>query len=331
MAVKKATAAKKKAPPARKVAAAKKETTPARKVAPAARANTSTRKAPLEKKTVTNKVAATKSAAKTTTKTKAAKATATAPTKATTAKRTTRAASKVGAASKATASKATASKATASKATAAKATRTAAKATGVAARATGAAARATGVAAIATGAAAAATGAAAKATGAAAKATGVAAKGSVAKTTEPVVPLQARPSNGASARPQRLRVRNSEKPWRVKELTAVRTELETDIARLRNEISRAESDLAGLMRDAGDGAGDDQADAGTKTFEREQEISLANNAREMFDQSGRALARIIDGSYGVCESCGNPIGKNRLLAFPRATLCMTCKSKQERR
>ena len=321
MAVKKATAAKKKAPPARKVAAAKKETTPARKAAPAARANTSTRKAPLEKKTVTNKVAAAKSAAKTTTKTKAAKTTATAPTKATTAKRTTRAASKVGAASKATASKASA----------AKATRTAAKATGVAARATGAAARATGVAAIATGAAAAATGAAAKATGAAAKATGVAAKGSVAKTTEPVVPLQARPSNGASARPQRLPVRNSEKPWRVKELTAVRTELETDIARLRNEISRAELDLAGLMRDAGDGAGDDQADAGTKTFEREQEISLANNAREMFDQSGRALARIIDGSYGVCESCENPIGKNRLLAFPRATLCMTCKSKQERR
>jgi len=85
------------------------------------------------------------------------------------------------------------------------------------------------------------------------------------------------------------------------------------------------------MRDAGDGAGDDQADAGTKTFEREQEISLANNAREMFEQSRRALGRIVDGSYGVCESCGGPIGKNRLLAFPRATLCMTCKSKQERR
>jgi DnaK suppressor protein len=93
----------------------------------------------------------------------------------------------------------------------------------------------------------------------------------------------------------------------------------------------AEVDLAGLMRDAGDGAGDDQADAGTATFEREQEISLANNAREVYEQSARALARLVDGSYGICESCGNPIGKNRLLAFPRATLCMTCKSKQERR
>jgi RNA polymerase-binding transcription factor DksA len=134
-----------------------------------------------------------------------------------------------------------------------------------------------------------------------------------------------------STQPQRLRVLENEKPWTVKELATVHTELESDVARLQKEISVAELDLAGLMRDVGDGAGDDPADAGTATFEREQEISLANNAREVFEQSTRALARLLDGSYGICESCGNPIGKNRLLAFPRATLCMSCKSKQERR
>jgi RNA polymerase-binding transcription factor DksA len=139
------------------------------------------------------------------------------------------------------------------------------------------------------------------------------------------------PATRSGARPQRLRVRDNEKPWTVKELADVRAELEADIVRLRGEISEAEVDLADLMRDAGDGAGDDQADAGTATFEREQEISLANNAREMYDQSRRALSRIVDGTYGECESCGDPIGKNRLLAFPRATLCLTCKSKQERR
>ena len=138
-------------------------------------------------------------------------------------------------------------------------------------------------------------------------------------------------STGAGALPQRLRVRENERPWTVKELATVRAELEADIVRLQNEISLAEVDLAGLMRDVGDGAGDDPADAGTATFEREQEISLANNAREVFEQSGRALARLVDGSYGICESCGSPVGKNRLLAFPRATLCLTCKSKQERR
>ena len=156
---------------------------------------------------------------------------------------------------------------------------------------------------------------------------------STAKASSSAVPLQARkPAAGTStAQPRPLRVRGDEKPWTAQELKAVRAELEADVARLGYEISVAESELAGLMRDAGDGAGDDQADAGTKTFEREQEISLANNARVMFEQSQHALGRIADRSYGICESCGSPIGKNRLLAFPRATLCMPCKSKQERR
>jgi len=126
-------------------------------------------------------------------------------------------------------------------------------------------------------------------------------------------------------------VREDESPWTTKELDGVRQDLEADVLRLRAEISAAEIDLVGLMRDAGDGSGDDQADAGAKTFEREQEISVANNSREMLDQSEHALGRLIDGSYGICESCGNPIGKLRLQAFPRATLCLTCKQKQERR
>ena len=153
----------------------------------------------------------------------------------------------------------------------------------------------------------------------------------VSATAAPLRTHKIAAATTSTARTQRLRVGKDEKPWTAKELEVVRAGLEADIARLHAEISAAESDLAGLMRDAGDGAGDDQADAGTKTFEREQEISLANNAREMSEQSEHALERILDGSYGVCEGCGNPIGKNRLLVFPRATLCVPCKSKQERR
>jgi len=153
------------------------------------------------------------------------------------------------------------------------------------------------------------------------------------KASASAAPLRAqtRSARASTAQPRPLRVREDETPWTAKELRAVRAELEADVVRLLHEISVAESELAGLMRDAGDGSGDDQADAGTKTFEREQEISLANNARVMFEQSEHALRRIDDRTYGICESCGNPIGKNRLLAFPRATLCMPCKSKQERR
>jgi RNA polymerase-binding protein DksA len=101
--------------------------------------------------------------------------------------------------------------------------------------------------------------------------------------------------------------------------------------RLRTEISSSEESLAGLMRDSGDGAGDDQADTGTKNITREHEMALAANAREMLTQTERALQRLDAGTYGLCENCGNPIGKARMQAFPRATLCVECKQKQERR
>jgi RNA polymerase-binding protein DksA len=138
-------------------------------------------------------------------------------------------------------------------------------------------------------------------------------------------------SSWSSSRAATLRVREDESPWTPKELREVRSALESEVERLSGEISQAESGLQDLLRDSGDGAGDDQADAGAKTFEREQEITLANNSREMLLQTERALARIADGSYGECESCGNPIGKLRLQVFPRATLCVTCKQRQERR
>jgi DnaK suppressor protein len=126
-------------------------------------------------------------------------------------------------------------------------------------------------------------------------------------------------------------VGTDEAPWTEAELSELRSEVESDIASLEREIAVAEAELLDLMHDAGDGAGDDQADAGAKTFEREQEISLARNARDLLDQNLRALGRMEDGTYGICESCGSPIGKLRLQAAPRATLCMPCKIKEERR
>nr|WP_237565626.1 TraR/DksA C4-type zinc finger protein [Ornithinimicrobium cavernae] len=128
-----------------------------------------------------------------------------------------------------------------------------------------------------------------------------------------------------------LPVLEQEDPWTPAELAEVRTELEADRERLQAEVDEAEADLAELMRDSGEGSGDDQADAGAATWEREHELSLTNNAKELLEQIEHALERIEEGTYGTCESCGNPIGKMRLQAFPRATLCLTCKQKQERR
>ncbi|MFE0191807.1 TraR/DksA family transcriptional regulator [Streptomyces sp. NPDC058989] len=133
------------------------------------------------------------------------------------------------------------------------------------------------------------------------------------------------------AAPDELAVRPGEDPWTPAEVAEARTELMEEVGRLRAEITAAEDAIAGLMRDSGDGAGDDEADTGTKNITREHELALASNAREMLHQTERALGRLDTGTYGLCENCGNPIGKARMQAFPRATLCVECKQKQERR
>ncbi|MEV0584841.1 TraR/DksA C4-type zinc finger protein [Nonomuraea sp. NPDC050310] len=117
--------------------------------------------------------------------------------------------------------------------------------------------------------------------------------------------------------------------WSEDELAEVRAALALEVAELNADIARHESEIA--SGDVTKGAGDDQADAGAKTYEREREIALTLNARDLVAQNERAIARIDAGTYGVCESCHKPIGKERLQAFPRATLCVTCKQREERR
>lgn len=148
-----------------------------------------------------------------------------------------------------------------------------------------------------------------------------------AGTDEPAVP----PARAAATAPGELAVRPGEDPWTPEEVTEARTLLTSEIARLRSELEASGAALAGLMRDSGDGAGDDEADTGTKNITREHELALAANAQEMLEQTERALARLEAGTYGLCEICGKPIGKARMQAFPRATLCVEDKQKQERR
>ncbi len=141
---------------------------------------------------------------------------------------------------------------------------------------------------------------------------------------KPVVPLKK-----AAVAPKRSG--RGRKPLTPAERDEMRGVLRAERVRLKAEIATAVKDLNELLRDSGDGSGDDQADAGSKTFEREHEMSVANNSRDLLEQVEHALKRISDGSYGTCENCGLPIGKMRLEAFPRATLCVDCKQREERR
>ncbi|EPH02625.1 RNA polymerase-binding protein DksA [Propionibacterium sp. oral taxon 192 str. F0372] len=128
-----------------------------------------------------------------------------------------------------------------------------------------------------------------------------------------------------------LPVLAGEDPWTVEEIAQVRAELVADRDRLRASIAQNEAELAELMNEGSDGAGRDPADVGSSNFERDQEVSLHNNQLAMLDQIEQALRMLDDGTYGVCENCGEPIGKLRLEVFPRATMCVSCKQRQERR
>ncbi|MDR1388117.1 MAG: TraR/DksA C4-type zinc finger protein [Propionibacteriaceae bacterium] len=122
-----------------------------------------------------------------------------------------------------------------------------------------------------------------------------------------------------------------EEPWTADELAEVRAELQGEVARMERKLVVAEANLHALLAEGADGAGRDPADVGSSNFERDQGMSLAANAREMLEQGQLALRLFDDGNYGVCEVCGQPIGKARLQAFPRATMCVVCKQRSERR
>ncbi|MEO3777695.1 TraR/DksA C4-type zinc finger protein [Micromonospora sp. B11E3] len=83
--------------------------------------------------------------------------------------------------------------------------------------------------------------------------------------------------------------------------------------------------------EVGDTAGDDQADSGTKTAERDTAQSLLRAILDRRAQFEHALTRLEEGSYGFCEGCSAPIPVERLEIFPSATSCVSCKQHRERR
>lgn len=166
--------------------------------------------------------------------------------------------------------------------------------------------------------------AASKAGGTASKAGGTA--GGTAKTGTASKANQAKkaPAKKAAAKPKQTR--SADETERIRAALAARRE------ELREEYDLHIAEIAELQRDRlTDSAGDDQADTGSKTFEREQEISLAHSIMERTTQVERALERLDEGHYGWCERCGGAIPVERLAAFPSATLCVACKQLEERR
>jgi RNA polymerase-binding protein DksA len=118
-----------------------------------------------------------------------------------------------------------------------------------------------------------------------------------------------------------------------REIAKIKESLEKQLSDFQREATELEdatfnatqSDMSGEMS-----FDEEYADAGSFTFEREKELSIGNNIRDLVDKVEHALNAIERGKYGICENCGNPINRDRLLALPYSTLCLTCKQQEER-
>ena len=120
----------------------------------------------------------------------------------------------------------------------------------------------------------------------------------------------------------------------TKELDEFRSALEKEQGELRAQLAELEeSSFSTPQSDiSGEVAFDEEpADSGTATFERERDLSLENNIRDLLEKIGKALVRLDDGTYGICERCGKPIEKARLKALPYANLCIKDKQAESRR
>lgn len=73
----------------------------------------------------------------------------------------------------------------------------------------------------------------------------------------------------------------------------------------------------------------DPNDRASLESDRNLTLRIRDRERKLRSKIEEALARIEDGSFGICESCGEPIGAKRLEARPVTTLCVACKESQE--
>jgi DnaK suppressor protein len=101
-----------------------------------------------------------------------------------------------------------------------------------------------------------------------------------------------------------------------------------ELVLLRGQLQDTNEELSGslgvsLEEEAGEESSDQHpADVGTVTFDREMDLSMQEGTEHLLAQVDRALEKIEEGTYGVCDRGDHPIEEARLQAIPYATLCM---------
>ena len=100
-------------------------------------------------------------------------------------------------------------------------------------------------------------------------------------------------------------------------------------AATEQRLAALRQDFAGVVAASRDTNADDEHDPEGQTiaYERAQTDALVRDAEEHLREIDAAVARVEVGSYGVCESCGGPVGEARLEARPTARRCIACASR----
>lgn len=108
----------------------------------------------------------------------------------------------------------------------------------------------------------------------------------------------------------------------------LRSRLENERKRLTDELEQLKSSARPAEeRREGSPFGKREEEA-TESFELERRLTLEKRIIDQLADVEHALQKFEDGTYGLCDSCGQPIDPARLEALPQASLCLSCKTRQ---
>ena len=158
-------------------------------------------------------------------------------------------------------------------------------------------------------------------------------------TPQPASGVNPRQTNRLHARSGRVATRPRAvpvpgKPIGKRDLQEFRRLLEEERERLADELEALAEHTPELEHQVGIDVGgsydEDFADVAGETFEREKGLAIESSVQALLTQVEEGLARLDEGTYGICENCGRPIHPARLRAIPYAKLCIECKANEER-
>lgn len=113
----------------------------------------------------------------------------------------------------------------------------------------------------------------------------------------------------------------------AKRIERNRIRLEDQRARLQTQLNSTASTMDEQERP---GYSTHMAEQASEVFEQAKSLAVRQQLRRTLEEVNRALEKMDQGTYGICEACGGQIDPARLKALPHALLCMTCQARAER-